>query len=215
MASQHVGADSSAEAFEHTSLSASLFFFEEGTSLDREKGRMSIDVRETAQAIAELHAAHHAQSTTAERWVGQAVYAVSRPWFLGIVTIGVAMWVLANPILVWFGHGAFDPAPYDLLQGVLTLLAVYVSLAILAAQRRASVLADLRAQVTLEHTILTENKAAKIIELLEELRRDHPEITNRLDHQARALSVPTNTKDVADAIFQSHADIRRDGDSSD
>jgi uncharacterized membrane protein len=178
--------------------------------MDREIGQLPTDVRKTAQAIAELHAAHYAQSTTSERWVGQTVHYVSRPWFLGVVTIGVALWIFANPIGVWFGYPAFDPAPYALLQGVLTLLAVYVSLGILAAQRRAGVLADLRAQVTLEHSILTEQKAAKIIELLEELRRDHPEIANRPDNQASALSVPSDPKEVADAISESHADIKRD-----
>ena len=183
--------------------------------MDREQERLSTDVRETAQAIAELHAAHHAQSTPAERWLGQAVHYVSRPWFLCLVTMGVVVWVFANPVSVWFGYPAFDPAPYNLLQGVLTLLAVYVSLGILAAQRRAGVLADLRAQVTLEHSILTEHKAAKIIELLEELRRDHPEIADRPDHQATALSVPSHPKDVADAINQSHADIKQDRESPD
>ena len=182
--------------------------------MDREKEQPSAYVRETALAIAELHAAHNDQSTTTERWIRRAVNSVSSPWFLGVVTIGVTGWVFANPVLVRLGYKAFDPAPYNLLQGVLTLLAVYVSLGILAAQRRAGVLADLRAQVTLEHSILTEHKAAKIIELLEELRRDHPEIANRPDREASALSVPTNPKDVAEAITQSHADIQQDRESS-
>jgi uncharacterized membrane protein len=176
----------------------------------REKEQLSTDVRKTAQAIAELHAAHHAQSTTSERWVGQAVHYLSKPWFLCLVTIGVAIWIFGNALFVWFGYPVFDPAPYALLQGMLTLLAVYVSLGILAAQRRAGVLADLRAQVTLEHSILTEQKAAKVIELLEELRRDHPEIANRPDNQASALSIPSDPKDVAAAISESHAEIERD-----
>jgi uncharacterized membrane protein len=178
--------------------------------MDREKEHLSAYVHKTAQAIAELHAAHHAQSTKAERGLERAVHYVSRPWFLVLITASVILWIFANQIFLWLGYPTFDPLPFNLLQGVLTLLAVYISLGILAAQRRAGVLADLRAQVTLEHSILTEHKAAKIIELLEELRRDHPEIADRPDHQASALSVPTDPKDVADAISQSHEEIRRD-----
>jgi uncharacterized membrane protein len=159
-------------------------------------------VRKTAQAIAELHAAHRAGSTPAERRLERLVSHLSTPWFIGLVTIAVTAWIGSSAL------SAFDPMPYPLLQGVLTLLAVYISLAILTAQRRAGVLADLRAQVTLEHCILTEHKAAKMIELLEELRRDHPAIANRTDGQADALAQPTDPKLVADAIVASHEEIK-------
>ena len=178
--------------------------------MEHQDEKLPVHVRKTAHAIAELHAAHRAESTPAQRRLEQTVSYVSTPGFLGLVTLGVLFWIFANPVSVWLGFAAFDPAPFPLLQGVLTLMAVYVSLAILAAQRRATVLADLRAQITLEHSILTEQKAAKAIELLEELRRDHPEIANRTDHEARALSVPANTKEVADAIVESHAEIRHE-----
>ena len=182
--------------------------------MEHEEEGLPAHVRKTAQAIAELHAAHRAESTATQRRFEQVVYYVSSPWFLGFVTLSVLAWVLANTILVGFGYSAFDPAPYFQLQGLLTLLAVYVSLGILTAQRRASELADLRAQITLEHSILTEHKAAKVIELLEELRRDHPSIANRTDHEASALAVPTDTKKVADAIVESHAEIKHDAEQA-
>lgn len=182
--------------------------------MDVQEEELSAHVRRTAQAIAELHAAHRAESTATQRRFEQAISHVSSPWFLGLVTLGVLAWTCANPILVWLGRSAFDPAPFALLQGVLTLLAVYVSLGILIAQRRNAELADLRAQITLEHSILTEQKAAKIIELLEELRRDHPAIADRADDEASALAVPADTREVADAIVESHAEIRHDADQA-
>jgi uncharacterized membrane protein len=91
------------------------------------------------------------------------------------------------------------------------LLGVYVALIILAGQRRASALDELRAQLTLEHTILTEHKAAKIIELLEELRRDDPAIANRLDQEARTLATPSDPKAVAAALVESHAEMAQEG----
>ena len=52
------------------------------------------------------------------------------------------------------------------------LLALYVTVLILTTQRRDDQLASYREQLTLELAILGEQKSAKIISLLEELRRD-------------------------------------------
>ena len=164
---------------------------------DRE---LAAHVRDTAQAIAELHAAHRAQSTGAELLLERTVLAASRPTFLLLVTLCVIAWIGANVAFAALGGAAVDPSPFPLLQGMLTLLGVYMSLAILAGQRRAGVLSELRSQINLEHTILAEHKAAKMIELLEELRKDHPSIVNRHDPEAAELAVPTDPKDVAAAI---------------
>jgi uncharacterized membrane protein len=85
---------------------------------------------------------------------------------------------------------------------MLALLAVYISLAIVTAQRRASALADLRAALTLQHSILAENKGAKIIQLLEELRKDDPMIENRPDMIAEAMAAPTDPSAVAAAMSE-------------
>jgi uncharacterized membrane protein len=63
---------------------------------------------------------------------------------------------------------------------------------ILSTQRRDDELASYREQLTLELAILGEQKSAKVIELLEELRRDDPTIRNRIDHDAAAMSAPAD-----------------------
>ena len=62
--------------------------------------------------------------------------------------------------------------------------------------------------MTLEHSILAEHKAAKVIELIEELRRDAPALRDRIDPQARAMATPTDPKVVAEAIVE-HSDDRK------
>ncbi len=166
-------------------------------------------VRQTAEAIAELHASHHRNATRAERGLEHAASRIATPAFLSVFTGLVFGWIVLNGTLGALGHTPIDPPPYSFLQGLLTLLAVYFTLSILIVQRRAALLADLRAQVTLEHSILTERKAAKVIELLEELRRDDPLIENRPDHQAAAMSNPSDTQKVAAAILNSHAEIEK------
>ena len=51
---------------------------------------------------------------------------------------------------------------------------------------------------------MTEQKSAKVIELLEELRRDHPQIVDRIDHQADAMATPADPGAVLDAFKETH-----------
>ena len=87
-----------------------------------------------------------------------------------------------------------------LLASSVATLALYVTLTILASQRRADQLASRREQLTLELAIIAERKTAKIIELIEELRRDHPELRDRIDDQAQAMSAPADAQAVLDAL---------------
>jgi uncharacterized membrane protein len=48
--------------------------------------------------------------------------------------------------------------------------------------------------------ILSEQKTAKIISLLEELRQDHPDIHDRIDDEAAAMSEPADPQSVLETI---------------
>jgi uncharacterized membrane protein len=86
------------------------------------------------------------------------------------------------------------------MQGAIGLSALYMTMLILITQRREDELAGHRDQLTLELGILSEQKSAKIIELLEELRRDAPDLRNRLDPEATAMSTPADPHEVLNAI---------------
>lgn len=164
-------------------------------------GDVPVHVRETADAIAALHSKHASTASAGERTLERLAAAISTSGFVLSVTAAVVFWLVANAVVLpWARHLPFDPSPYSLLQGVLTLLAVYISLSILTAQRRAGDLADLRAQLTLEHAILAEQKSSKAIALLEELRRDDPLIRDRHDHEAATMAKPADPEVVAEAI---------------
>ncbi len=82
----------------------------------------------------------------------------------------------------------------------LGLVALYMTTLILTTQRRADQLASRREQMTLELSLLSERKTAKIVELLEELRRDSPDVKDRIDDEAKAMATPVDTRAVRDAI---------------
>ncbi|MFZ3324820.1 MAG: hypothetical protein WA231_02530 [Methylocella sp.] len=81
---------------------------------------------------------------------------------------------------------------------------LYTVVLILATQRREYQLAQLREQLTLE-PILSEQETAKVIQLLEESRRDNPLIRDRVDQEAEAIAQPADPQSVLDAIKETHA----------
>jgi uncharacterized membrane protein len=163
-------------------------------------------IEETVRAIAELHAQHHRRATPVQRVVDRSVKTLSRPGFVGVLTVIIIGWVALNIGLSTYGR-AFDRFPYPLLQDAGSALALYLTILILITQRREDELTQHREQLTLELAIRGEQKNAKIIQLLEELRRDNPLIHDRVDTEAEALSVPADPQAVLDAIMDTHEEM--------
>ena len=88
-------------------------------------------------------------------------------------------------------------------------MSLYIVVLILATQRREYQLAQLREQLTLELAILSEQKTAKVIQLLEESRRDNPLIRDRVDQEAEAMAQPADPQSVLDAIKETHAEAEQ------
>ena len=164
-------------------------------------------IDETIRAIAELHAQHHRQATPVQRAVDRLTLLVSRPRFVGWLTLAIVLWIGVNLTLQLAGLHTPDPAPFAYLQDAGEVMGLYLTVLILVTQRREDQLTEAREQLTLELAILSEQKSAKIIALLEELRRDNPLIVNRVDEEADALSIPADPQAVLDAIKETHEDM--------
>ena len=114
-----------------------------------------------------------------------------------MLTAALLVWMAINAAL---GHRAFDPKPYPILVDLGELLGLYITVLILITQRHEDSLTQLREQLTPELAILSEQKTAKIIALLEEMRRDNPLLRDRVDEEAEALAMPADPGAVLDAI---------------
>lgn len=157
-------------------------------------------VEDTVQAVAQFHATHQDEAAPLQRVIERATRRAGSPTFITLLTVLVLSWISLNLGLAAMGQRPFDEPPFFWLQGAVTLTALYMTVLILTTQRREDKLAGLRDQLTLELSILSEQKSAKIIQLLEELRRDDPNISNRADEQADALSTPADPNVVVDAL---------------
>jgi uncharacterized membrane protein len=125
---------------------------------------------------------------------------IGRPVFLGIILLFVALWMVANEVLRESAKIEFDAAPYFWLQGIVGLGALLTATVVLIKQNRLARLEEQRAHLDLKVTLLTEQKAAKIIDMLEELRRDLPNVRDRHDPEAAALQQSMKPDQVLAAL---------------
>ena len=161
-------------------------------------------IDETVKAITRLHAEHRRRATPLQRAVEQMTAQMGRPRFVGLLTVGIVLWIGANLALLALHRPPFDPPPFPWLLAIGELVALYLTVLILTTQRREHELRELRAQLALELAIIGEQKSAKIIGLLEEMRRDNPMMANRTDVQADDMSTPSDPTVVLEALRTSH-----------
>jgi uncharacterized membrane protein len=163
-------------------------------------------VEESVRSVAELHIEHYATATVLDRILERATAVVGHPVTLG-ATAGVALiWLVGKIIEPGLGLSLTDPPAW--LDRAVGLASIYLVLLILATQRRADRLAQRRDQLTLELALVNEQKIAKVVELLEELRRDHPQIADRLDSEAEAMAESADPASVLVAIERRHGPAR-------
>jgi uncharacterized membrane protein len=138
-------------------------------------------------AVAAFYEREEQRVSRSQRMMERVSDFVGRPRFLGLIVTLVGCWILANLAVHLAGAVEFDPPPFIWLQGLFGVSTLLISTVVLARQNRLARLADLRAHLDLKLTLLTEQKAAKMIDLLEELRRDLPNVRDRHDADAATL----------------------------
>jgi uncharacterized membrane protein len=172
-------------------------------------------LEETIRSITRLHAEHHQDATPLQRAVDRMTALLGLPGFIGVLTVIVVGWISLNLLAAALGYRPVDPPPFAGLGGAVSLVSLYMVVLILATQRREDQLAQHREHLILELALLGEQKTAKVIELLEEFRRDNPLIRNRIDQQAEAMAQPADPQRVLDAIKEIHAEAAQIGGSAD
>ena len=149
-------------------------------------------ISQNIEAVLEFYTREEQKISRSQRILELISGFIGQPVFLGFILLFVALWMLANAASRQIGMAEFDPAPFFWLQGIVGLGALLTATVVLIKQNRIAKLAEQRAHLDLKVTLLTEQKATKLIDLLEELRRDLPNVKNRHDPEAAALQQSMN-----------------------
>ncbi len=162
--------------------------------------RTTPEAFDVAWATSQLRVEHKQETSALQHGVDRLTALIGQPEFAAVLAVLVVAWVLANLATLGLGFGPFDPPPFSWLQGAASTGALLMATLILTTQRREDQPANHRAQLILELTVVNDQKVSKIIELLEEYRRDNPAVSDRVDDAAAAMSTPSDTGAVLGAI---------------
>ncbi len=163
-------------------------------------------VEESVRTMADLHAEHYDRMPALGRLLDVLTARAGSPHFVVGLVIVMAAWVGLNLVMIASGLKPLDPPPFGYLQTAGTAFALCMTCLILSTQRREDEISTRRQQMTLELSLLAEQKASKAIQLLEELRRDSPLVSNRRDEAAESLATPSDPRMIRDAIQESHTE---------
>lgn len=161
---------------------------------------LSSHVANSVETIAALHARGQHEDSPHIRLISRLSAKIGRPSFLVVVITTVFSWIGLNLAAIVFGMRPVDPPPFSWLQGAISLSALLVTTIVLITQNRQTRPVEERARLDLQINLLAEQKVTKLIELIEELRRDMPNVRNRVDTLADEMKEPLDTDAVLSVL---------------
>lgn len=157
-------------------------------------------VSQNVEAIAALHAHAERGVSRYQRAIESATALLGRPLFFYLILAFVTLWVGGNLLAPRLHMTVWDPPPFYWLQGMVGLGALLMTTVILITQNRQGKMDERRAQLDLQVSLLAEQKITKLIALVEELRRDLPNVQDRPDPEAEAMTTAADPHAVLSAL---------------
>jgi uncharacterized membrane protein len=157
-------------------------------------------VHDNLQSIAQLRERVSHGVSVHQRLAETIAGRVGRPAMVYAFAGCVIGWIAYNSLAPRMAWRTLDPPPFVWLQGAIALFAAFTTTLVLVAQTRQRAVDDQRAHLELQINLLAEQKTTKIIALLEELRRDLPDVRDREDPVADAMQEEIDPCAVHSAI---------------
>lgn len=159
-------------------------------------------VEENIKTVLEFYAREQQKLGKSEKILDGLCTYIDQPIFIYCFLLFISLWITINIYSPAFGLKIFDPPPFHFLQGIIGLSALLAATIVLSKQNRIIRIDEQRAHLNLKVSLITEKKTAKMIELLEELRLDLPNVKNRVDAVASSLQEPINADQVATTLYE-------------
>jgi uncharacterized membrane protein len=181
---------------------AELEKLESQPGLDEDTIEQVNPIERSIEDIANLHIHMESKVDRHQRSIESVTAFLGRPRFLYIILFFVALWILVNISLKLSSVHPVDPPPFIWLELIISVSALLMTTVVLISQRRQNKATELRRHLDLQINVLVEQKVTKLIELVEELRRDLPQVENRHDPEVEALKQNVNPHEVVSSLNQ-------------
>lgn len=131
--------------------------------------------------------------------------------FVYVHVVWFAVWILLNVGLIHIPRiSEFDPFPFQLLTMVVSLEAIFLSTFVLISQNRLACASEKRAELDLQVNLLAEQKATKVLEMLDQITEQLDQVGSRFnfkpDPEVKALKVSPEPQEVLQVIEETVKD---------
>ncbi|MDP9035244.1 MAG: DUF1003 domain-containing protein [Myxococcota bacterium] len=157
-------------------------------------------VAQNLETVLALRAKEDERVGRHQRLIERLTQSLGRPRTLYLILTVTGVWVIFNTAGQAFQWPNPDPPPFYWLQGLVGLSALLMTSMVLTTQNRQGRHAEQRAHLDLQVNLLAEQKVTKLISLMEELRRDLPNVQNRRDVTAEAMEHAVDPQAVMSAL---------------
>jgi uncharacterized membrane protein len=157
-------------------------------------------VGQKIQTIAELFAKAERRASRHQLLIERVTERLGRPSTAYTLALLSVVWIAGNAAASRMGLTPIDPPPYAGLQVSACIAALLMTVTILTTQNRVAKLTQQRAELDLQVNLIAEEKIAKLVALIEELRRDLPLVKDRKDSLAEAMAAAVDLDRVADEL---------------
>jgi uncharacterized membrane protein len=151
-------------------------------------------VRKNIQSLLDMRRERDSQRTREQRFADAVREFVGNMRFAYLWGAIIVFWVTVD--FGWFpGIPRFDPYPYPLLATMSSLAALFLSTFILVSQNRMTELADQRAELNVQISLLAEHEVTQLIHLVESIairvgaRQDKDPLLDELKQHVDPLQV--------------------------
>jgi uncharacterized membrane protein len=172
-------------------------------------GALPSSTQENLAVLADFKDHEEAQLSGAQTLIEKISSFFGNPAYFAFVVGFIVLWVVVNVWGLSAGWRHVDEPPFSALQGLVSSNSLLLTIAVLIRQNRMGLLAEHRAHLDLQVNLLTEQKVTKVLQLVDELRRELTELRHRPDAAAEVaeLSKPADAHALIHAIKEKQGNI--------
>lgn len=167
-----------------------------------DRGDLSSTAKGNLELLASFYESEDAKISGIQLLIERISSFFGSPSYFAFAIAFIVLWVLLNLGAATAGWEPYDEPPFFWLQGIVSSNALLLTVAVLIRQNRMAQLAEHRAHLDLQINLLTEQKATKILKLVDELRRELPALRGQSDAEVAELTKPADADAILKAIKQ-------------
>jgi uncharacterized membrane protein len=172
----------------------------------RSPAELPSSAKENLEVLSRFQDREEAQISGVQLAIERISRFLGSPAYFAFVAVFIVLWVLVNTWGLRHGWHHVDAPPFQWLQGLVSSNALLLTVAVLIRQNRMALVAEHRAHLDLQINLLTEQKVTKILQIIDELRREPTAQRSHSDEDVTEMSKPADAHALMHAIKEKQGD---------